>query len=433
MNVETIADLIGNAIIYWIFQLFESNYLEKRNSYKIGVWVTMIVFLTIYCFLTPSENTEINLFWLVFIYYISAIVCYKETLLKTLAFTLVFTSIFTAVEGSIMALYVTHFASLAMANDLITINIFWLCIYLFMFLVVFLLKHLHKDKSSIHDPITLIFICCYSLLLSVAVGRIIAVMYSDTPYSNFVLFLFFLLAVLFSNGLLFLLYNNFYRRKGLEIDLKINKEREENRDILFRQYEQNMEEKNQIIHDYKNHILHIQQVIDTPKIARIYCEELIGKYSIHLDYYRFNMENEILNTILGKLKYDCDQSGIQLDLQILYQNFSFISPADTSSLFGNLFDNALNACRTLPENKWIYVMISRKNDLIHISVSNSKSNEVKMHKHTILSTRRQYAKKGHGIDIIKAIVTKFQGDMSITYNSNDFTCTCWITTVFTKT
>ncbi len=126
------------------------------------------------------------------------------------------------------------------------------------------------------------------------------------------------------------------------------------------------------------------------------------------------------------MKYDCEQYEINLDLQILYRDFSFISPVGTSGLFGNLLDNAIEACRAREENRNVEVTLSKKNGFVYIKLANTYGNNVVAEQGAFLSTRRQYSEKGHGMDIIKSIAIRYKGDMNISFDNTYFTITIWL-------
>jgi sensor histidine kinase regulating citrate/malate metabolism len=95
-------------------------------------------------------------------------------------------------------------------------------------------------------------------------------------------------------------------------------------------------------------------------------------------------------------------------------------------LFGNLFDNALYACGSVKDRKWIEVTFSDLNDLAYISVSNSKGNDIMMEGNDFLSTRRHYAAKGVGLGVIRTIAKRYGGDAKVLYTSDKFSVTIWM-------
>lgn len=71
-----------------------------------------------------------------------------------------------------------------------------------------------------------------------------------------------------------------------------------------------------------------------------------------------------------------DKYNICFKIDISDVDISFIKPIDITTLFGNLIDNAMTACKEGDENRYIGITIKEHNDMISVRVENSIVNMV---------------------------------------------------------
>lgn len=118
--------------------------------------------------------------------------------------------------------------------------------------------------------------------------------------------------------------------------------------------------------------------------------------------------NKALNSIL-KIKFDqARKENIQIEYQITVPKKFGMEYGDMGILFGNLLDNATEACRRC-EQKKIKLYVELKSNTLLVTISNTKSPEQK-------GTIGKTSKKdifGHGIGLksVSKIVNKYSGTM----------------------
>ena len=413
---------------YWIMHLFFSAFLERKNYRLTWMWLGALAYIVTFFALGISDNVFVNAISSYVIALAIAFVFYKEKLIKLAVFSLLLGFIGIMSDLFVGAIIVTvTYTYLADIGTILSVEIIGIVVNAVIFAFVLLFRKLFKGKrhyDSIRDLLTMTSFLLLSIITMLTVFRMLNI--AQIPLAEHIMILFILPALLFSSILLFFQYNSAARRQELEMELTVNKEMERHRQTIIEQHERNIDEKNAIIHDYKNSIMHLTGIIKDPDAAIAYCNELSANYSKQLTQYTFDVNNEILNVILSKLKYDCEQHDIKLDLKIQHTDFSDIKPVDTSNLFGNLFDNAMAACYMMANDKWINVIMSGTEDFLYIEVSNSKCNEVIETSSGFLSTKRGQSKKGKGTDIIKSIALKYGGALNISYDDDSFTCNVFL-------
>lgn len=118
--------------------------------------------------------------------------------------------------------------------------------------------------------------------------------------------------------------------------------------------------------------------------------------------------NKALNSIL-KIKFEqAQKENVQIEYKIAVPKKLGVEYGDMGILFGNLLDNAIEACRACQQKK-IKLYVELKSNTLIVTISNTKSIE---QKGTIGKTSKKNA-LGHGIGLksVLQIVNKYSGTM----------------------
>ena len=100
-----------------------------------------------------------------------------------------------------------------------------------------------------------------------------------------------------------------------------------------------------------------------------------------------------------------------MQMQISTEVFTALpfSDREITSLFGNLLDNALEACEQIKEGeRWIHIKMKKKNQLLYIEIVNAAKN-------TGIQTDENFVSKkdgvlhGYGMKNIRDIVEQYNG------------------------
>lgn len=88
------------------------------------------------------------------------------------------------------------------------------------------------------------------------------------------------------------------------------------------------------------------------------------------------INNPILDCLLSDKKRIADKHNIDFKIDLSDVDVNFIRPIDITTLFGNLIDNAITACRKCSENRYIGFIIKEHKEMISIRIENSIANGV---------------------------------------------------------
>ncbi len=173
-----------------------------------------------------------------------------------------------------------------------------------------------------------------------------------------------------------------------------------------------------IRHDMKNHLTAIAMLLDDGKIsdARMYLKEINSE----MEGSKLPVKTgvPVLDALLFKKIGIMKKSGIELDFTLAVNLLETgISEYDLCSIFGNILDNACEACNKLADNeKAITLTIKRQMDMLCIFCENRYK-----YINEDLSTQKQ-DKKQHGIGLrsIRRIAEKYDGTLDIEFQNEIF-------------
>lgn len=149
--------------------------------------------------------------------------------------------------------------------------------------------------------------------------------------------------------------------------------------LQYENYEMQIEKYNQavaILHDVEKHMKMIEKLYQTDirEEAVNYSNQIREMLKPLLPYQYIN--NLVLDCLLSDKKRIAQQYGIDFKIDISDANINFIKPMDLTTLFGNLIDNAMSACKESDEKRYIGLIIREHNEMISIRVENTVINAV---------------------------------------------------------
>lgn len=176
-----------------------------------------------------------------------------------------------------------------------------------------------------------------------------------------------------------------------------------------------------LIHDIRRHLTSIAELNEkkeTQKVAA-YINQIIQSSDLQTSV-RIS-DNNLLNTILFKVKQQCTESDISLHTDIRAGCLNFLSEYDLTALFSNLLDNAVDATQNIP-NSFIELTITpHTNNSIVITVINSCQKNPFTRNHHLSSTKKDKQNHGYGMKSIDRVVKKYSGSSRFYFNKETYT------------
>lgn len=225
--------------------------------------------------------------------------------------------------------------------------------------------------------------------------------------------------VIMTNLYLFYLLDTFAENKDLKYKLALYERQAQSNYEYYTKKMESQKTAMAVIHDIRKHIkvMEKMKVYDASAEMEAYTksfEDMITPLLV-----RQYCDNPILNIIINDKADFCEKSGIEFKVEVEKLSFDFIKPIDITTIFGNILDNAIEACEET-EDKKIYLMIHPFNDLIYIQLSNSFSGNVKWStKGVPLSNRGE--QHGIGLDNVEKVLAGYNGNMQFSVEKQVFT------------
>lgn len=425
--VNTIILVLMNIIEYKLLNMFFRNYFDRKGKVFIEI-LNELVFVISFTYINLQHDfwkNAITGFTLVFI---TALVMYKGKLTKKFAFTIIFVAISSLSEN-----FLTFVTSL-LAMISITSIVQGFMTYAFSgfggkIILFIILRYLIKQYPKYYEldkDQNAIMLSLFPAAAQISTYIILEFDSKlDISKTTHILTIGLLVIFLFLSVSIFFIYHSALHKNSLENQLKLGEEISIINQKLFHQQTASMKSIYAIQHEYKRHINNIVEYARQRRFDEL--EEYTAKFFEDANKYKLLMlidfKNFTLSSLYGRLIQQCEEYGINLVTDIQYDNFKFISDLDANIIFGNLFDNALEACNNVSKNlKWIKLSILHMNNFAILTLSNTKTNEIcfASNNSVPLSTKRNYQSEGYGIKNISDALNKYNGHLSISHKDDEF-------------
>lgn len=176
-------------------------------------------------------------------------------------------------------------------------------------------------------------------------------------------------------------------------------------------------------HDMKNHLQTIFTDIKNGNIS-----EAQQNISDIADVY--NERSEIIHTgypaidsIVNFKLQAAKKNGVRVNASSTLPQGLNISSFDSTVIFGNLIDNALQAVSLVPENKFIDFALHYSKGMLLIRITNPFINEIKKSGDKVITSKTDKKNHGYGLTSVKETVEKYDGTIEINPDDNIFTVT----------
>ena len=162
-------------------------------------------------------------------------------------------------------------------------------------------------------------------------------------------------------------------------------------------------------HDLKHQIRKIGQNVAINENALKEIEEVINIYDSAI-----KTGNDVLDTILTEKSLVCNKNHISLTCVADGARLNFIDEIDLYTLFGNIFDNAIEAVLLLDEEKRAIGFTTKlTGDLFSLNIRNFYKDEIIFADGLPQTIKADKEYHGFGMKSIKRIVEKYKGDLLI--------------------
>lgn len=428
ISINFVVCIIEFMVVYQFFCHFMS--LKLTNPILRGLVIVFVA--TMQTFINNLGFTYINSAGILFLTLLMTNLIFKCKIVTQIIYIFGFTAVLIATENLTIILFSAFFNKpmSSVLNDSNTIIIMTMVSKLLLLVVyrciILFSKNRFVDEThgkSILPLLLLPAISTYVMFLLIFYDKLIPDLFLNRLHAVMAG-----LGLLFSNVIVFYIYDKSIEKNLLEHQLALAEQSKQTQEMLLKQQEQNIREMQSEYHDFKSHLNMIKamnkncddQVVD-------YINELNNNLTNKIKSNMINFQNPVLNILLKEKQQYCKENQILFDADIEYWDFSFITSADTNAMFGNAFDNAIYACQQISGDnkirKYIRMQTYRLNDIILVCIENSKCNEVLISKTTLISTKPEKENHGFGILNIKKAAKRYDGTVNYDYDQDNFRLT----------
>lgn len=183
-----------------------------------------------------------------------------------------------------------------------------------------------------------------------------------------------------------------------------------------------MEKNKELIHNTKHHYLAISELERRREYEKLhnYVEEL------KCEFVKINPQihtgNRIIDLVLSQKRIMAESKEIYFELQVMPISELFFKDSEICAIFGNLLDNAIEACEKIDGESRIFVKIEQQRSLLYIEISNTISEE---NAEIVLVKALETSKKdkdihGYGMKSVQRIVDRYEGALNYKIKENKF-------------
>lgn len=176
-------------------------------------------------------------------------------------------------------------------------------------------------------------------------------------------------------------------------------------------------------HDIEFHLNMINKLSQTGDMAEL--SKYVGEYtkSLNSNYHLLSTGNTAIDCILSSKLDVANKLNIPVDFSIVLPEIFPLDSFELSSLLGNLWNNAIEACERLNNistNKFITFYIKPFHDMVIIHIENSYNGKIKFSQNNKFDSIKP--QKGHGIGLkrINDIVHSANGIAQFKTDNNIF-------------
>ena len=195
------------------------------------------------------------------------------------------------------------------------------------------------------------------------------------------------------------------------MEMQIDEQKKQN-NIIMQSAEQIKRQK----HDLHHKLTVIKSLTDSQELNN-YIDTLIKQIPTTIKNY---CENSAVNAIISHYMSICDKENIDFEVKLIVpKDNKNITDSDLCVIFGNLLENAVEACQRMTEGyKFIKLKSSLHYDILTITMDNSFNGIIKKEKDKFYSSKRNSF--GIGLYSIQTVASKTQGNVNFNYNKNLF-------------
>lgn len=412
--IYIILALIENLMIIMYLNLF----IKKKKKYENKTYIDFaaVIFLTLFLQVLSFVDKQIsNGFFLLFILAIYAYFIYEGSLInKVLKVFLINLNILLISGMCVMLLSTMSIYQVVYSSEFIYYNISAFIKIIYIIEYVYLKKYYTGEfelPKYVWFFIIFVLVSLIGLVVIVTNELLCGDVALDVALYTYIVSLMVVVLIYY----VCLKLTDYYHKL---LDQKIYLESLKYEETIIEVANQKSEEYNKILHDYKNlvGILRDSEVSDETK------QEILSHIELDSQRELIHSNNSVFNYAMNKAMAKADKLGIDFHGVYPCHIPEGISGYDMAKLLTNLFDNAIEASKEANTKEIVYkIECNEYNFIVRIknTYNESQFNDFK-------TTKHDEKKHGLGMNIIKDVVEKYNGEDAVLIQENMVLHSCLI-------
>lgn len=186
---------------------------------------------------------------------------------------------------------------------------------------------------------------------------------------------------------------------------------------------QNLYMSNQyIFHDFKHHVVLLRNYLDRHEYEK--AVQYLGEFAEPVEKLSNYIHTgcDVLDLVFNIKEDEAKQKGIRYQVEVDGEFKTNINENDLGNIFFNLLDNAIEACEKIKgQDKWIRVLIKRKNQIYIIKIENSIRFPVLVKDGEYLTEKDNRECHGIGMKSVESCVKHYGGNVRWSHTEDVFT------------
>ena len=214
------------------------------------------------------------------------------------------------------------------------------------------------------------------------------------------------------------LTDQYLERRDIESETQLSLLQMESQYKYYKAKKEELNNLQSIRHDLKNHLLILES--ESSERQTKYLESLISRIdSYHIKY---NTGNETIDVILMEKVKVAENQGIDISILLEAKELNSIEAIDNVIIFGNLLDNAIEACQREQVYRK-YIRLSGKaveNFYVLVCKNSYDINSLKENAGHFSTSKINNKHHGFGLRNVERTVKKYNGELVITNDETEF-------------
>ncbi len=190
------------------------------------------------------------------------------------------------------------------------------------------------------------------------------------------------------------------------------------KDIYYEEAEKQNKEVQKLKHDMKHKLHELYHLLENSDGHEL--SEKIGAMCIEfeqIDEKQYS-DNPIVDSVL-RIKFGRAKArGIKVETSIRIPKKMQLDHGDIGVLYGNLVDNAVEACSKVPEEqRFVKIENKYQSGILLLVITNSKTGKKNK---SLKTTKKDNIRHGHGVQSVRKVVEKYNGTVSFTDKGDIF-------------